>query len=140
MNKVTGSNEVYVLQVLSEARVYHLDSFAALTTEFCKMVIPEAVTRAGFDKVDDDDVQDPLESHGEPLSNYELIEQDKASQEREKEGDEEEPVRGLDIKTLRECLGIGKPLETLMERDPNPARSSKVAHDVEKSQNLSRNL
>lgn len=31
-------------QVLSEARVYHLDSFAALTTEFCKMVIPEAMT------------------------------------------------------------------------------------------------
>ncbi|KAG0711655.1 WD repeat-containing protein 75 [Chionoecetes opilio] len=31
-------------QVLSEARVYHLDSFAALATEFCKMVIPEAVT------------------------------------------------------------------------------------------------
>ncbi|MPC40989.1 hypothetical protein E2C01_034569 [Portunus trituberculatus] len=88
---------------------------------------------AGFDEVDDD-VQDLLESHAEPLSNDELIEQDKASMEKEKEGDEEEePVHGLDIKTLRECLGgIVKALETLKECDPNPARSSKVAHDVQK--------
>ncbi|MPC70825.1 hypothetical protein E2C01_065085 [Portunus trituberculatus] len=61
--------------------------------------------RAGFNEVDDHDVQDLLESHAEALSNDELIELDKASQEAEKEGDEEEPVRGLDIKTLRECLG-----------------------------------
>ncbi|MPC66414.1 hypothetical protein E2C01_060561 [Portunus trituberculatus] len=72
--------------------------------------------RAGFDEVDDDDVQDLLESHAGPLSNDELIEQDKASQETEKEGDEEEPVRGLDIKTLRECLSsIEKVLETLTQ-------------------------
>ncbi|MPC95023.1 Tigger transposable element-derived protein 1 [Portunus trituberculatus] len=91
--------------------------------------------RGGFNKVDDDDVQDLLESHAEPLSNDELIKLDKVSQEAEKEGDEEkEPVRGLDIKTLRECLGgIERALETLKERDPNSARSSKVAHDVEKS-------
>ncbi|MPC51836.1 hypothetical protein E2C01_045690 [Portunus trituberculatus] len=51
-----------------------------------------------------------------------------------KEGNEEEPVCGPYIKTLRECLGgIKKALETLKERDPNPARSSKVAHDVKKS-------
>ncbi|MPC83461.1 hypothetical protein E2C01_078172 [Portunus trituberculatus] len=94
--------------------------------------------RAGFDEVDDNDVQDLLESHAEPLSNDELIELDKASQKAEKEGDEEkEPVSCLDIKTLRECLGgIEKGLETLKERDPNPARSSKVAHDVEKSVKL----
>ncbi|MPC36375.1 hypothetical protein E2C01_029831 [Portunus trituberculatus] len=69
------------------------------------------------------------------LSNDELIELDKASQEAEKEGDEEEePVRGLDIKTLTECLsGIEKALKTLKECYPNPARSSKLAHDVEKS-------
>ncbi|MPC64343.1 hypothetical protein E2C01_058457 [Portunus trituberculatus] len=91
--------------------------------------------RVGFDKVDDDDAQDLLESHAESLSNDELIELDKASQEAEKEVDEEEePVRGLDIKTLRECLGgIEKALETPEEHDPNPARSIKVAHDVEKS-------
>ncbi|MPC51632.1 hypothetical protein E2C01_045482 [Portunus trituberculatus] len=59
---------------------------------------------------------------------------DKASQKAEKEGDEEEPVHGLDIKTPRKCLGgIEKALETLKERDPNPARNNKVAHDVEKS-------
>ncbi|MPC76895.1 hypothetical protein E2C01_071330 [Portunus trituberculatus] len=87
--------------------------------------------RAGFDEVD---VQDLLEIHAESLSNYELIKLDKASQEAEKEGDEEEPVRGLDIKIHRECLGgIEKALETLKESDTNPARSSKVAHDVEKS-------
>ncbi|MPC69975.1 hypothetical protein E2C01_064209 [Portunus trituberculatus] len=35
---------------------------------------------------------------------------------------------------LKECLGgIEKALETLKECDPNPARSCKVAHDVEKS-------
>ncbi|MPD02442.1 hypothetical protein E2C01_098025 [Portunus trituberculatus] len=97
--------------------------------------------RGDFDEVDDDDVQDLLESHAEPLSNDELIEVDKASQEAEKEGDkEEEPVCGLDIKTLGECLGgIEKPLETLKERDPNPSRSSIVVHDVEKCQDLSRN-
>ncbi|MPC97073.1 hypothetical protein E2C01_092364 [Portunus trituberculatus] len=38
--------------------------------------------RAGFDEVDDD-VQDLLESHAEPLSNNELKELDKASQEAE---------------------------------------------------------
>ncbi|MPC32242.1 hypothetical protein E2C01_025550 [Portunus trituberculatus] len=55
------------------------------------------------------------------------------SQEAEKEGDEKEEP-GLDIKTLREYLGgIKKVLETLKECDTNPARSSKVAHDVEKS-------
>ncbi|MPC97020.1 hypothetical protein E2C01_092308 [Portunus trituberculatus] len=90
-----------------------------------------AIRRAGLDEVDDDGVQDLLESHTEHLSNDELIEQDKASQEAEKEGDkEEEPVRGLDIKTLRECLsGIEKPLETLKKSDPNPARSSKGVQD-----------
>ncbi|MPC56429.1 hypothetical protein E2C01_050390 [Portunus trituberculatus] len=77
--------------------------------------------------------QDLLESHAEPLSNDELIELDKASQEAEKEGDEQEPVCGPDIKTLRKCLGIEKTLETLKERDPNPARSSQAAHGVEKS-------
>ncbi|MPC49708.1 hypothetical protein E2C01_043520 [Portunus trituberculatus] len=90
---------------------------------------------AGFDEVndDDDDVQDLLESYVEPLSNDELIELDEVSQEAEKEGDEEEPVRGLDIKTLKECLGgIEKALETLKEHDPNSARSSKLAHNVEK--------
>ncbi|MPC56341.1 hypothetical protein E2C01_050297 [Portunus trituberculatus] len=73
--------------------------------------------------------------HAEPLSNDELIELDKALQEAEKKGDEEEePVHGLDIKTLRECLGgIKKALETLKKCDPNPVRSSKVAHDIEKS-------
>ncbi|MPC82608.1 hypothetical protein E2C01_077283 [Portunus trituberculatus] len=91
--------------------------------------------RADFDEVDDDDVQDLLETNAESLSNDELIELDKASQEAVKEGDEkEEPVRGLDIKTLRECPGdIEKALKTMKERDANPARSSKVAHDVEKS-------
>ncbi|MPD01164.1 Tigger transposable element-derived protein 1 [Portunus trituberculatus] len=91
--------------------------------------------RAGLYEVDDDDVQDVLESHTKSLSNDELIDLDKASQEVENEGDkEEEPVRGLDIKTLTECLdGIKKAPETLKERDPNPATSSKVAHDVEKS-------
>ncbi|MPC24299.1 Zinc finger protein 808 [Portunus trituberculatus] len=85
-----------------------------------------------FDEVDDD-VQDLLESHAEPLSNDELIEL--ARQEAEKEGDkEEEPVCGLKIKTLKECLGgIEKALKTLKECNPNPARSSKVAHDEEKS-------
>ncbi|MPC49421.1 hypothetical protein E2C01_043219 [Portunus trituberculatus] len=83
---------------------------------------PGFCRKAGFDEADDDDVQDLLESHAEPPSNDELIELDKSSQEAKKEGDEEEePVHGLDIKTLRECLsGIEKALETLKERDPNP--------------------
>lgn len=85
--------------------------------------------RVGFDDVD---VEELLESHAEPLSNDELIELDKALREAEKEEDkEEEPVLGLDIKTLREYLGgIERNLETLKERDPNLARSSKEAHDV----------
>ncbi|MPC98617.1 hypothetical protein E2C01_093991 [Portunus trituberculatus] len=88
--------------------------------------------KAGFDEVNDD-VQDLLESHAELLSNNELIELDKASQEADKKGDKEEELVHVDIKTLRECLSdIEKALETLKERDPNPARSSKMAHDVEK--------
>ncbi|MPC12810.1 hypothetical protein E2C01_005520 [Portunus trituberculatus] len=68
------------------------------------------------------------------LSQMMNLELNKASQEAEKGDKEEEPVFGLDIKTLREYLGgIKKALETLKECDPNPARSSKVTHDVEKS-------
>ncbi|MPC64899.1 hypothetical protein E2C01_059021 [Portunus trituberculatus] len=66
---------------------------------------------AGFDEVDDDYVQDHLESHAVPLSNDELIELDKASQEAEKEKDEEEePMRGLDIKSLENVLVVLKKL------------------------------
>ncbi|MPC87800.1 hypothetical protein E2C01_082674 [Portunus trituberculatus] len=55
--------------------------------------------------------------------------------QKKRRDEEEEPVHDLDIKTLRECLGgiEKKALETLKEHDPNPASSSKVAHDVEKS-------
>ncbi|MPC62601.1 hypothetical protein E2C01_056688 [Portunus trituberculatus] len=54
-------------------------------------------------------VQDLLESNAEPLSNDELVELDKALQEAEKEGDEEEePLRGLDIKTYRMSRGYRK--------------------------------
>ncbi|MPC62363.1 hypothetical protein E2C01_056448 [Portunus trituberculatus] len=103
-----------------------------LSSQCTKMGTP--LLLAGFDEVDDDDIQDLLESHAKSLLNDELIELEKASQEAEEGDEEEEPVRGLDNKSLRECLGgIEKALETLKEHDPNPARSSKVAHDVEKS-------
>ena len=82
--------------------------------------------KAGFDGVDHD-VEDLLESHVDPLSNEELIELDKALQEAKKEGYEEEPMRGLDFRTLKECLrSIEKALEIPKDRDPNPTKSSKV--------------
>lgn len=34
---------IFIQEVLNEARVYRLDSFAHLTLEFCKRIIPEAV-------------------------------------------------------------------------------------------------
>ncbi|MPD05921.1 hypothetical protein E2C01_101693 [Portunus trituberculatus] len=115
-------------KVLPEC-VHDLPGFLEDNISVIRNDIVNLCHRAGFDEV-----QDLLESHAEPLSNDELIELDKALQETEQEGDqEEEPVHGLDIKTLRECLrSIKKALETLKERDSNPVRSSKVAHDREK--------
>ncbi|MPC83097.1 hypothetical protein E2C01_077788 [Portunus trituberculatus] len=49
------------------------------------------------------------------------MEYQRASLEAEKEGNEEEPVRGLDIKTLRECFGgIEKALKTLNSEGTAP--------------------
>ncbi|MPC94414.1 hypothetical protein E2C01_089582 [Portunus trituberculatus] len=71
-----------------------------------------------------------LESHAESLSNDELIVVDKALQEAEKEGDKEKNLFVAWTSKHLECLSA---LEILKEHDPNPARSSKVAHDIEKS-------
>lgn len=48
--------------------------------------------------------------------------------------DDDEPLRGLDIKTLREVFtGLDTIIEKIKERDPNPARSGTVAHSVEQA-------
>ena len=81
---------------------------------------------AGFREVDEDDIEDLLESHDEPLTNEELMDlaQERALNEETEAEEENEPQRGLDVGTLREVLnGMEHLMELLKERDPNPARS-----------------
>ncbi|XP_042222910.1 WD repeat-containing protein 75-like [Homarus americanus] len=42
-----------IQQVLNEARVYRIDSFAHMTSEFCKQIIPEAVTSKEIQEKED---------------------------------------------------------------------------------------
>lgn len=96
--------------------------------------------KLGFDEVDEDDVQELLDSHAEPLSTEELIqlEQEKAHQE---DDDEEEPVRGLDLKTLREIFSdLQHIIDRLKEHDPNPSRSSTAAQSLEDSLKVYREM
>lgn len=53
----------FIQNILNEARVYRLDSFAHLTSEFCKMIIPEAVTSE--EKQVQDDLNMKLEEREE---------------------------------------------------------------------------
>ncbi|KAK4308438.1 hypothetical protein Pmani_019859 [Petrolisthes manimaculis] len=57
---------------------------------------------AGFKEVDEDDVQELLQSHSEPLSNEDLmqLDQHRALQGDNDDDDDNAPQRGLDIKTL----------------------------------------
>lgn len=57
------------------------------------------------------------------------------------EEEEEDPKRGSDIKTLQEVFTVTEnSLELLKKHDPNPPRSGTVAHSVEQSSDISRNL
>ncbi|MPC97822.1 hypothetical protein E2C01_093157 [Portunus trituberculatus] len=69
------------------------------------------------------------------LSNDEFKKLDKASQEAKKREMRKKNLCMAWTSKLLENVSVvsKKALETLKERDPNPARSSKGAHDVEKS-------
>ena len=96
--------------------------------------------KVGFAEVDEDDVDDLLQNHADPLSNEELLELESAVADKEEEG-EREPVRGLDIKTLQQTLKhIDSAIELLQERDPNPNRSGNVAHHLEQGIKIYREM
>ncbi|KAK4325247.1 hypothetical protein Pmani_004205 [Petrolisthes manimaculis] len=89
--------------------------------------------RAGFDEVDEDDVQELLDSHSQPLTNEEL--EDMLQQLVHHE--EAEPPwreRMLTIDNLQEFFNkIESAIENIKEMDLNSARSGTAVHGVEKA-------
>lgn len=86
---------------------------------------------AVFREVNEDDIQELLDSQDEPLSNEDLM-QERAKTEDDDANQEEETVRGLNVKTLREVFSSREhAMELLKERDPNPARSDAAVHGVQ---------
>lgn len=98
---------------------------------------------AGFKEVNEDDIQELLDSHDEPLSNEDLmqLEQERAKTEDDDANQEEETVRGLDVKTLQEVFSsIEHAMELLKECDPNPARSDTAVHGVQQALKVYRDM
>ncbi|KAK4300258.1 hypothetical protein Pmani_027528 [Petrolisthes manimaculis] len=90
---------------------------------------------AGFNEVDEEDIQQLFDSHAEPLSNEDLmeIEQERALADQE-DNDDDEPRRELGIKELREAFQhIEKGMELFREYDLNPARSGAATQAVEQA-------
>ncbi|XP_045129328.1 tigger transposable element-derived protein 1-like [Portunus trituberculatus] len=88
--------------------------------------------RASFEEVDEEDVQELLDSHRKPLTNKELEEMlnERAHQETTKP----EKERVLTINFLQEFFcKIESAIDSLKEVDPNYARSFTAAHEIEKA-------
>lgn len=91
---------------------------------------------AGFNEVDEEDIQQLFDSHEEPLSNKDVIqiEQERALAEQEDDDDDKEPERVLGIKQLQEAFEhIEKGMELFRECDFNPVRSAAATQAVEQA-------
>lgn len=91
----------------------------------------------GIDNVDPDDVEQLLESHGEPLSREELEELAVQLQQHEAdtpdEGEELEPIRTLKTTNIKSALAqISSAFDELCDNDPDWERS----HGIQRSVNL----
>ncbi|KAK4328695.1 hypothetical protein Pmani_000891 [Petrolisthes manimaculis] len=80
--------------------------FKVKDTSEVRMDIMRLSHLAGFKEVNEDDIQELLDSHDEPLTNEDLmqLEQERAHNEDDDANKEEETVRGLDVKTLKEVF------------------------------------
>ncbi|KAK4311594.1 hypothetical protein Pmani_016911 [Petrolisthes manimaculis] len=87
---------------------------------------------AGFNEVDEEDIQQLFDSHEEPLSNEDLIQIEQQRTLADQEDNDDEPKRVLGINELREAFQhIEKGMELLREYDFNPARSAAATQAVE---------
>lgn len=81
---------------------------------------------AGFTDVDEQDVQELLDSHDQPLSVEDLLQmQEQRALAEDEEEEEEDESRGLTLAKLREVLnGVDTLMGILQDADPNTARSA----------------
>lgn len=88
---------------------------------------------AGMNEVDEEGVNEVLESHGEELSNEDLmaIEQERAADE-EKDDEDTTPQLHLTRNILADALSeIEKGIQKIVDNDPNRERSLKLEHSIE---------
>ncbi|KAK4328694.1 hypothetical protein Pmani_000891 [Petrolisthes manimaculis] len=79
--------------------------FKVKDTSEVRMDIMRLSHLAGFKEVNEDDIQELLDSHDEPLTNEDLmqLEQERAHNEDDDANKEEETVRGLDPVNICHC-------------------------------------
>lgn len=96
--------------------------------------------KAGFNEVDENDVQELLDSHSEPLSNDDLMELEKQNTLEEMEEDKE-PERTLSVKIFEEIFNhINQAIHLLQENDPNPNRSNGKTNAIENDMKVYKEL
>lgn len=100
--------------------------------------IVKLAVEAGFYDVDQNDVQELLESHSEELSKEELLQLEamKACEDEDDDDTADIPMKTLDIKTLTDFFtSLEKAMSIIEENDPNLERSSvcrrKLMDDVQ---------
>uniref|UniRef100_UPI00358DF661 tigger transposable element-derived protein 1-like isoform X2 n=1 Tax=Myxine glutinosa TaxID=7769 RepID=UPI00358DF661 len=106
--------------------VHYLKDFVDLPA--IRTQIVDLAKEAGFNEVDEDDVGELLESHGEDLTNDDLIQLD---QQRAKENVAETPFKQLTLKNLGQILDIfERGIKFVTEQDPNLERSTTFSRTV----------
>lgn len=93
----------------------------------------------GFDELEDNDINELLQSHHEELSNDDLLEIERERVQRMEEAEaaaaaassSQEPLRALTATNLTQCMDLlRQAMKILEENDPNVERSGAVTRDV----------
>lgn len=94
--------------------------------------------KLGFDELEDNDIDELLQSHQEELSNDDLLEIERERVQRMEEAEaaaaaaaSQEPLRALTVTNLSQCMDLlRQAMKIIEENDPNVERSGAVTRDV----------